>query len=57
LPARRSSRPAVVVLSSGEYYRLCTGSVKTRESFVSHLIAFSGSETKRADAKLRDISF
>ena len=52
----RRGQPAVVVLSSEEYQRLLAGAVQTRKSFVSHLMAFPGPETERAEAKPRGLS-
>lgn len=53
----RRGKPAVVILSADEYRRLLEGAVKARESFADHLMAFPGTDTPRAQAAPRDVSF
>jgi antitoxin Phd len=55
----KRGKPAVVVLSETEYERLTNGGVKSRPSFVEHLLsAPRGSfRLSRAKIKPRDIKF
>jgi len=53
----RRGKPAVVVLSAEEYHRLLKAAVKSRESFVDHLLAFPGGEFSRAKTAPRDVTF
>lgn len=53
----RRGKPAVVILSAEEYRRLLEGAVKSRESFVDHLMAFPGGEFARAQAAPRNVNF
>lgn len=53
----RRGKPAVVVLSTEEYRRLLEGSIKKRESFAEHLMAFPGGEIERIRIQPRDIEF
>ena len=56
----KRGKPAVVVLSIGEYERLM-GKAKSRPSFIDHLLAFPQGDDKfefeRLDIKPRDVKF
>jgi antitoxin Phd len=56
----KRGKPAVVVLSVGEYERL-SGKAKNRSSFIEHLLAFPQGdeefEIERVDVKPRDVEF
>lgn len=54
----RRGKPAVVVIAADDYQRLVAGAVKSRPSFVDHLLSFPVDvEIERAGALPRDIDF
>lgn len=53
----RRGKPAVVVLSAGEYRRLLENARESRESFAAHLLNFPGGDIERAGARPRDVRF
>lgn len=55
--ASRRGKPAVVIVSADEYYRLLQGAVQARDSFADHLLAFPGGDVPRAQVVARDVSF
>lgn len=53
----RRGRPAVVVVSAAEYYRLVAEAAEHRESFAEHLMKFPGAPVERLQAEPRDVVF
>ncbi|WP_068118898.1 type II toxin-antitoxin system Phd/YefM family antitoxin [Tropicimonas marinistellae] len=51
----RRGKPAVVVVSAEEYYRLVAEARANRGSFLDHLAAFPGGVVPRAKAAPRDV--
>ncbi|UES42130.1 type II toxin-antitoxin system Phd/YefM family antitoxin [Roseibium aggregatum] len=53
----RRGKPAVVVISAEEYYRLVREAKGRRESFADHVLSFPGEGFERSKVTPRDVEF